>query len=269
MVTPSSPTLRGKVAALEGRPDPSQLQASVAALDKRLGAADADRSTLADTVAGLNTRLDAVAQTAQGAKADADKAASAAGAAQSDAAKAAPAPTGAAAVATVGALAALATRIEGVDKGVAALSADQARTARAVADLPKPVPPDFGPVDARVATVESQLSGKVAGLGAQLTALDGKVNGSDARLNGFDAKVNAVDGKINGFDARNERLRGPLQRARIEAERHGRGRGQAADGGGPACRRSTCLRCRLRRRRSAPRWPGCRASSPPRRTARA
>ncbi len=194
--------LRGKVAALEGRPDPSQLQASVAALDKRLGAADADRSTLADTVAGLNTRLDAVAQTAQGAKADADKAASAAGAAQSDAAKAAPAPTEAAAVATVGALAALATRIEGVDKGVAALSADQARTARAVADLPKPVPPDFGPVDARVATVESQLSGKVAGLGAQLTALDGKVNGSDARLNGFDAKVNAVDGKINGFDAR-------------------------------------------------------------------
>ncbi len=194
--------LRDKVAALEARPDPSQLQAGVAALDKRLGAADADRAALADTVGGLNTRLDAVAQTAQGAKADADKAASAAGAAQSDATKAAPAPTGAAAVATVGALAALAARVEGVDKTVSTLSADQARTAKAVADLPKPVPPDFGPVDARVATVESQLSGKVAGLGAQLTALDGKSNGSDARLNGFDAKVNAVDGKINGFDAR-------------------------------------------------------------------
>ncbi|WP_237479708.1 hypothetical protein [Lichenibacterium dinghuense] len=178
--------LRSKVAALEARPDAAQVQNGVAGLDK--------------TVAGLSAKLDAVAQQAQGAKADADRAAAAAGAAQSDANKA-PA-TGAAAVATVGALAALAARVDGVDKGVSALSAEQAKTAKAVADLPKPVPPDFGPTDAKIAGVESRLSGKVAALDGRLTALDGKVNGSDARLNAFDAKVNGVDGKINGFDAR-------------------------------------------------------------------
>ena len=192
--------LQSKVAALEARPDPSQGQPDVAALDKRLSDAEAARTALATTVTGLTTRLDAVAQAADTAKADADRAASAAGVAQSDADRS-PA-TGAAAVATVGALAALAEKVDGVDRNLTTLSADQARTAKAVTDLPKPVAPDFGPIEARLAGVESQLSGKVSALDAQLTALDGKVNGSDARLNGFDAKVNAVDGKINGFDAR-------------------------------------------------------------------
>ena len=180
--------LRGRIAALEDRPDPSKLQTSVAALDKRLAEADAGRTALAGTVSGLSTRLDSVAQAAEGAKADADKSATA--------------PTGADALVTVGALAALAAKVDGVDKDLSALSADQARTAKTVADLPKPVAPDFGPVDARVSDLASQLSGKASAFDARLATLDTKANDTDARLNGFDAKVNAVDAKVNGFDAR-------------------------------------------------------------------
>ena len=165
--------LRGKVAALEARPDPAQVQSGLTALDKRLSAADADRAALAKTVAGLTSRLDAVAQQAQ------------------QPAPSEPAPSGAAAAATVGALGALAAKLDGLDGRVADLATAQGQTARSVADLPKPVPPDFGPVEA-----------KMAALDGRVTALDGKVNGSDSRLNAFDAKVNAVDGKINGFEAR-------------------------------------------------------------------
>lgn len=169
--------LRGKVAALEARPDPTQAQAqaqsTLAALDKRLSAADADRQALAKTVGDLTSRLDAVAQQAQ------------------QPAPGGPAPSGAEAAATVGALGALAAKLDGLDGRVADLATAQGQTAKSVADLPKPVTPDFGPVDARVAALDGRV-----------TALDGKVNGSDARLNAFDAKVNAVDGKINGFEAR-------------------------------------------------------------------
>ena len=159
--------LRGKVAALEARPDPAQIQGSVAALDKRVAAADADRATLSQTVEGLQTRIDTPKPVAE------------------------PAPSGEAAVATVGALAALAAKVEGLDGRVGTLATAEERTDKAVADLPKPVAPDFGPVNARIADVD-----------ARVTALDAKANAGEARLNGFDAKVNAVDGKINGFDAR-------------------------------------------------------------------
>jgi len=165
--------LRGKVAAQEARPDPAQVQSGVTALDKRLSAADADRAALAKTVAGLTSRLDAVAQQAQ------------------QPAPSEPAPSGAEAAATVGALGALAAKLDGLDGRVADLATAQGQTAKSVAALPKPVEPDFGPVDARMAALDGRV-----------TALDGKVNGSDARLNAFDAKVNAVDGKINGFEAR-------------------------------------------------------------------
>ncbi len=172
--------LRTKVAALEARPDPAQLQSSVAAMGERATAADAERSGLAKGVADLTTRLDAVAQQAQDAKDAAEKAA------------AAPAPAAPVdEAATAGALAALAARVDGLDARLGALSGDQSTTARTLADLPKPAAPDFGPVDARVGALDGRL-----------TALEDKVNGADARLNGFDAKVNGVDGRINGFDAR-------------------------------------------------------------------
>ena len=172
--------LRGKVAALEARPDPAQVQSGVAALDKRLSAADADRAALAKTVAGLTSRVDDIAQQAR------------------QPAPSEPAPSGAEAVATVGALGALAAKLDGLDGRVAELATAQGQTAKSVADLPKPVAPDFGPVDAKVAAIDGRLSA----LDGRVTTLDGKVNGSDARLNAFDAKVNAVDGKINGFEAR-------------------------------------------------------------------
>lgn len=198
--------LRGKVAALEARPDPAPIQTTVAALDKRAADADIARGDLAKGVADLQARLDAVAQQARTAQADAEKAP-------------APAVVGAAAAATVGALAASNGRIDDLETRLSAVSADETRTAKAVADLPKPVAPDFGPVDAKLAALEAQvtalgkkgddaggrvevLGGRVGDLDTRFTALEGKVNGSDARLNGFDAKVNAVDGKINGFDSR-------------------------------------------------------------------
>ncbi len=159
--------LRTKVAALEARPDPAQIQGNVAALDKRLSAADADRAALAQTVEGLTTRVDSAKPAAE------------------------PAPSGEAAAATVGALGALAAKLDGFDGRLGALTTAQDRTDKAVADLPKPVAPDFGPVNARMA----DLDGRV-------TTLDTKVNAGETRLNGFDAKVNAVDSKINGFDAR-------------------------------------------------------------------
>ena len=163
--------LRDRVAGLEARPDAGQ---ATAAVDKRLAAADAERAGLAKSVADLSSRLDALAQQAQQAgKAGADQ------------------PSGEAAAATVGALGALAGKVDALDGRLADLARTQGETERSVAALPKPVAPDFGPVDA-----------KVAALAGQVNALDGKVNGSDARLNAFDAKVNAVDGKINGFDAR-------------------------------------------------------------------
>lgn len=189
--------LNAKVAALEARPDPArsqgQLQADMAALDKRVAAADTERSGLADTVAGLTTRLDAVAQQAEAAKADADGASVAAkAAAPANAPPAADtAPPTMPAFATLAAVAALAAKVDGLDSQLGALSGEQTSTAKALADLPKPVVPDFGPVDTRIAALD-----------AQVTATDNKLNGSDARLNGFDAKVNGVDGKINGFDAR-------------------------------------------------------------------
>ena len=184
--------LQAKVAALEARPEPAQaegkLRGDLAALDKRVAAADASRSGLADTVAGLTSRLDAVAQQAQAAKAEADSAsaASASGGAGAD-----PAAPALPAFATLGAVAALAAKVDGLDGRFAALADQQTSTAKTVADLPKPVAPDFGPVDARIAALDRQV-----------TSIDDKLNGSDARLNSFDAKVNGVDGKINGFDAR-------------------------------------------------------------------
>ena len=159
--------LRTKVAALETRPDPAQLQGSIAALDKRLSAADADRAALAQAVGGMSARIDAAKPAAEAA------------------------PSGDAAVATVGALGALAAKVDGLDGRLGALTTAQDRTDKAVADLPKPVAPDFGPVNARMADVDGRV-----------TTLDGKVNAGEARLNGFDTKVNAVDSKINGFDAR-------------------------------------------------------------------
>ncbi len=185
--------LHAKVAALEARPEPAQaegkLQGDLAALDKRVAAADANRSGLADTVAGLTSRLDAVARQAEAAKADADTASAAvSGSGRAAADAASPALP---AFATLGALAALAAKVDGLDGHLAALSDAQTGTAKTLADLPKPVAPDFGPVDARIAALD-----------AQVTSIDNKLNGSDARLNGFDAKVNGVDGKINGFDAR-------------------------------------------------------------------
>ncbi len=186
--------LQAKVAALEARPEPAQaegkLQGDVAALDKRMAAAEANRSGLADTVAGLASRLDVVAQQAQAAKADADSA-SAAVSASGRAAGADAAPSPEPAFATLGAVAALAAKVDGLDGRLGAVSDQQTSTAKTLADLPKPVAPDFGPVDARIAALD-----------AQVTSIDNKLNGSDARLNGFDAKVNGVDGKINGFDAR-------------------------------------------------------------------
>ncbi len=167
--------LRGKVAALEARPDPAQVQAGLAALDKRVAAAEADRAGLAKSLAELTTRLDGVAQQV---RPEAEKPAE-------------PAPSGDAAAATVGALGALAAKLDGLDGRLSDVAAAQGQTAAAVANLPKPVAPDFGPIDA-----------KVTALGGQVAALETKLNGSDARLNAFDAKVNAVDSKVNGFDAR-------------------------------------------------------------------
>jgi len=189
--------LKAKVAALEARPDPArsqgQLQADVAALDKRVAAADTERSGLAETVAGLTTRLEAVAQQAEAAKADADGVSAAAkAAAPANAPPAADtAPPTTSAFATLAGVVALAAKVDDLDTRLGALVGDQGRTAKVVADLPKPIAPDFGPVDAQVAALDGRI-----------TAVDNKLNGSDARLNGFDAKVNGVDGKINGFDAR-------------------------------------------------------------------
>ena len=199
--------LRGKVAALEARPDPAPVQETVAALDKRAADADTARGDLAKGVADLKARLDAVAQQARTAQANAERAPVPAAA------------VGAAAAATVGALAASNGRIDGLETRLSALSADETRTAKAVADLPKPIAPDFGPVEAKLAALDAQVTalgkkgddagGRVEAVGTRVgdldtrfSALEGKVNGSDARLNGFDAKVNAVDGKINGFDSR-------------------------------------------------------------------
>ncbi|MGI3900032.1 MAG: hypothetical protein ACRYGP_31845 [Janthinobacterium lividum] len=159
--------LRTKVASLEARPDSAQIQSSIVALDKRLSAADADRAALAQTVGGLTTRVDSAKPAAE------------------------PAPSGEAAAATVGALGALAAKLDGLDGRLGALTTAQDRTDKAIADLPKPVAPDFGPVNARMADLDGRL-----------TTLDTKVNAGETRLNGFDAKVNAVDSKINGFDAR-------------------------------------------------------------------
>ena len=88
--------LRGKVAALEARPDPakgqSDVQAGVADLEKRLADADADRAAMGKTVSDLSTRLDAVAQQAQTAQQSAE--AESAKPASPEPAPAEPAPSG-------------------------------------------------------------------------------------------------------------------------------------------------------------------------------
>ena len=178
--------LQTKVAALEARPDPGQMSGSVADLDKRVGAADADRSGIAQAVAQLTKRVDGIDQQVQTAKAAAD--AKPAEPVTPPAAESKPEEP---AFATLAAVAALAGKVDAIDGRLDGLASDQGGTAKALADLPKPAPVDLAPVQGRIAGAEATLNG-----------LDSKVNGSDARLNGFDAKINGIDGKVNGFDAR-------------------------------------------------------------------
>lgn len=173
--------LQTKVAALEARPDSGQLSGTVADIDKRVGAADADRTGIAQALAQLTKRVDGLEQQIQATKAAADA---------KPAETVAP-PAAEPAFATIAAVAALATKVDAMDGRINGLASDQGDTAKTLADLPKPVPVDLGPIASRIAGAEATLNG-----------LDDKVNGSDARLNGFDAKINGIDGKVNGFDAR-------------------------------------------------------------------
>ncbi len=177
--------LQTKVAALEARQDPGQVTNTVADLNKRVGAADADRAGTAQTLAQLTKRVDDIDQQMQAAKA-------AASAKPAEAAPPAAEPKPAEpAFATLAAVAALAGKVDAIEGRISGLANDQGDTAKTLADLPKPAPVDLGPIVSRLAGAEAALNG-----------LDNKVNGSDARLNGFDAKVNGIDGKVNGFDAR-------------------------------------------------------------------
>ena len=178
--------LQAKVAALEARPDSGQLSGTVADIDKRVGAADADRTGIAQALAQLTKRVDGLEQQSQAMKAAAD--AKAAEAATPPAAEPKPAEPE---FATLAGVAALTAKVDAMDGRINNLASDQGDAAKTLADLPKPVPVDLGPIASRIAGAEATLNG-----------LDNKVNGSDARLNGFDAKINGIDGKVNGFDAR-------------------------------------------------------------------
>ncbi len=178
--------LQTKVATLEARPDPGQISGTVTDLDKRVGAADADRTGIAQALAQLTKRVDGLDQQVQATKAAAD--AKPAEIVAPPAAEPKPAEP---AFATLAAVAALAAKVDSIDGRISGLASDQGDTAKTLADLPKPAPVDLGPIQTRLAGAETTLNG-----------LDNKVNGSDARLNGFDAKINGIDGKVNGFDAR-------------------------------------------------------------------
>ncbi len=180
--------LQTKVAALEARPDPGQVSGTVADLDKRVGAADADRTGMTQSLAGLTKRVDGIEQQLQAAKAAADAKPAEASAPPAPVEEPKPAEP---AFATLAVVAALAGKVDAIDGRLNGLASDEGSTAKTLADLPKPVPVDLGPVETRIAASEATLNG-----------LDGKVNGSDARLNGFDAKINGIDGKVNTFDAR-------------------------------------------------------------------
>ena len=185
--------LKTRVATLEARPDPAAMQTQIAALDKRVSAAETDRTALGKQVATLVARIDGAGQPAAASAAPGPAAsastAPAPAASGTKPAEAAPSPPSAApALATMAAVTALAATVQGIDGRVGTLATEQAGTAKALAALPKPVPPDFGPVDA-----------KLAALGSEVNAAVATMNGSDARLNGFDTKINGIATTVNGF----------------------------------------------------------------------